>query len=219
MRLVLISDTHCQHDLLDIPPCDILIHAGDWTRKGSEFDTIDFLMWLESQTQAKNKIFISGNHDFYPEEEPEKFKELRNKWAPNATYLEEDSAVIGGYKFYGSPITPWFHSWAFNRVRGDEIRQHWDLIPDDTDVLITHGPALGYGDKLSKYGSEPGARVGCADLLHTIDFRLRQLKLHVYGHIHEGFGTYVHKGITMANAAVLSDRYELKNPAIVFDLP
>tara|TARA_Y100000296_G_C5174834_1_gene259491 strand:- start:2061 stop:2591 length:531 start_codon:yes stop_codon:yes gene_type:complete len=55
-------------------------------------------------------------------------------------YLNDSSITIDGIKFWGSPIQPWFHDWAFNRKRGNEIRKHWELIPTNTDVLLTHGP-------------------------------------------------------------------------------
>lgn len=217
MKLVCISDTHCQHEGLVIPECDVLIHAGDWTKKGSAHQTINFLRWFESQRQAKNKIFISGNHDFLPANHPILFAELLLTHAPNCTYLEEEEVSLGGLKIYGSPITPKFYNWAFNRERGAQIQAHWDQIPADTDILITHCPVRGYGDILSERGSEPGAHAGCEDLLKTIDSRLTKLKLHISGHIHEGYGTYQRGSLTLINVSSLDDRYVLTNPPIVID--
>jgi predicted phosphodiesterase len=219
MKLVLISDTHCQHEGLDIPLCDVLVHAGDWTGRGSERQTVEFLKWFEAQTQATNRVFIAGNHDFYPERFPSEFRALVKQHAPSCTYLQDESAVIMGRKFYGSPISPWFCDWAFNRYRGSDIQRHWDLIPDDVDVLVTHGPVLGYGDKLSEHGSQPGANVGCVNLLNTIEWRLHNLKLHVSGHIHEGAGTYKHGDITLVNASVLDEHYRMRNAPVVVELP
>jgi Icc-related predicted phosphoesterase len=219
MKLVLISDTHCQHGALDMPEADVLVHAGDWTGGGSEQHTVEFLIWLESQKQAKNRVFISGNHDFYPERHPAEFRKLVAEYAPTCIYLEDESVVISGYKFHGSPVSPWFQDWAFNRFRGNEIQGHWDMIPDDVEVLITHGPVSGYGDKLSKYGSEPGEHVGCANLLLTIEKRLKKLQLHISGHIHEGAGIYQHGNLTLINASVLDERYRMKNKPLVIMLP
>ncbi|CAM6003864.1 unnamed protein product [Sphagnum balticum] len=207
-----------QHGALSLPSGDMLIHAGDWTHRGSENHTIEFLEWLNKQNY-KYKPFIAGNHDFYPEQEPTKFRALVAKYAPTCIYLEDESIILDGYKVHGSPVSPWFCDWAFNRYRGKEIQEHWDMIPSDTEILITHGPIYGYGDKLSAYGSEPGERVGCRDLLNTIDTRLKDLKLYGSGHIHEGYGVYDHNGIAVVNASVLTDRYKLKNSPIVVSLP
>jgi Icc-related predicted phosphoesterase len=223
MKLALTSDTHCQHDRLTVPSCDVLIHAGDWTGRGKEWETIDFLKWFESQTQAKTRIFISGNHDFLCETHPSEFRELIAKHAPTCIYLEDEAVLINGRKFYGSPVSPWFHSWAFNAHRGQEIQEYWAKIPADTNVLITHGPVLGYGDKLSRWGSEPGKHIGCADLLDTINTRLTHLELHVSGHIHEGAGTYEHYSpfgrVRLVNASALDDHYDFAHEPTVIELP
>jgi Icc-related predicted phosphoesterase len=219
MRLILISDTHNQHKALTIPGCDILIHAGDFTSRGEENRTIEFLEWFEAQKQCKNRVYVAGNHDFMCERDPAKFLNLHEKYAPTCVYLEDQSIVVEGYKIHGSPISPWFMDWAFNRHRGADIQKHWDLIPGDTEILVTHGPVLGYGDKLSQYGSEPGKNIGCADLLKTIDSRLKILRLVVTAHIHEGSGVYAHGDIIVVNASVLDERYRMKNPPRMIDLP
>jgi Icc-related predicted phosphoesterase len=201
-----------------MPDGDVLIHSGDWTSKGSERHTVEFLEWFEAQ-RYPHKLFIAGNHDFYPENEPSAFRKLVALHAPSCTYLEDESVVIDGYKFHGSPVSPWFCDWAFNRFRGKQIQMHWDLIPSDTEVLITHGPVYGHGDELSKWGSDPGAHVGCANLLETINTRLKDLKLHVSGHIHEGAGTYQHGNVTLVNASVLDEHYRMRHAPTVIALP
>ena len=62
-------------------------------------------------------------------------------------YLEDSSCEVLGYKIWGSPWTPWFCDWGFNARRGEESKSHWDKIPNDTDIILTHGPPLGFGDK------------------------------------------------------------------------
>lgn len=219
IKIVCISDTHCQHKALTIPPCDILIHAGDFTHRGEEHLTVEFLEWFENQAQCTNRVFVSGNHDFLDERDPVKFRELVKLYAPTSIYLNDESIIVDGYKIHGSPISPRFHDWAFNRHRGQEIQQHWDMIPDDVEILITHSPVLGYGDKLSPYGSEPGKNIGCENLLQTIDSRLNKLRLTITGHIHEGAGTYKHGEIIVVNASVLDERYRMRNKPIVVILP
>ncbi len=221
-RIVCISDTHTQHAKLNLPAADILIHSGDWTHRGEQNNTIRFLKWFEKQ-DYKHKIFIAGNHDFYPDKTYVDFMRLVKIHAPSCTYLQDETIVAEGFKIHGSPVTPYFGNWAFNR-RENEIQKHWDMIPDDTQILVTHGPPYGFGDRLGANGSQPFERVGCLNLLKTIDTRLFNLNLHVYGHIHEGYGQYVHYGgrhpgtTMMVNASVLNDLYNLVNEPVLLEL-
>ena len=69
---------------------------------------------------------------------------------------------------------------AFNLPRGQAILEKWNQIPEDVDILVTHGPPLGHGDRLIS-----GGRAGCVELLSTIQKRVKP-KFHIFGHIHEG---------------------------------
>jgi predicted phosphohydrolase len=198
MRIVLISDTHGQHDGLRLPPGDLLIHAGDFSAKGRLQEVTDFMQWLTKQPHA-HKVLIAGNHDFMAEQDPALFLSLI---PPNVIYLNDSGTEIDGLKIWGSPIQPWFYDWAFNRQRGADIRKHWDLIPTDTDILVTHGPPHGVRDK-----TVDGTLVGCADLMAKV--QEIQPKLHVFGHIHEAHGTELHGKTTFVNASVLNLRYML----------
>jgi len=130
----------------------------------------------------------------------------------NCTYLEDTSTTIYGLKFYGSPWQPEFCGWGFNLKRGRTILDKWDLIPDDTDVLVTHGPPVGYGDLTTT-----GQRAGCVDLLHTVQKRVRP-KYHIYGHIHEGYGVRSDGKTVFVNASTCDLAYSPKNKPIVFDI-
>ena len=44
----------------------------------------------------------------------------------------------------GTPWQPEFGGWAFNLKRGEECVQKWNLIPRDTDVLVTHRYSRGH---------------------------------------------------------------------------
>lgn len=226
MRLVCISDTHNQHGKVDLPDGDVLIHAGDWTGTGTQKQVISFIRWFASQPH-KHKILIAGNHEvtldlpfyqtywhnFHPKcalpSGHIKSYVLREE---GIHYLEDTEVVIDGVKFYGSPHQPSFGCWAFGVDRGSSIRSVWSDIPEDTDVLITHGPPYGYGDLL-----DIGERVGCKDLLEEITTRIKP-KAHIYGHIHEGYGTYDLKGIKLINAAVCDHHYLMNNKPIVYNL-
>lgn len=160
-------------------------------------------------------IVIAGNHDFFAQEDAEYVKQIL-MIDGRAIYLQDEAITLGGVKFYGSPWTPKFFNWAFMKDRGFPIRAMWDKIPDDTNVLITHGPPRGILDTAQ---SEPHA--GCDDLLNRVK-ELPNLKLHVSGHLHGGYGT--HKWIdpkhpvTFVNAAQLNDFYQMTHQPIVVEL-
>jgi len=208
LKFVAISDTHCRHRQVKLPAGDVLLHAGDLTYKGEKTEVIDFLAWFAKQP-FKHKIFIAGNHDFYFEREKEN---AINAIIPEGvTYLNDSECIVDNIKIWGSPITPWFYNWAFNRKRGAPIRKHWSKIPPDTQLVITHGPAFGMLD--SALGDK---HAGCIDLLKTIQGI--KPKVHVCGHIHESWGKLERDGIKYINASVLNEAYELVNKPVVFEL-
>lgn len=212
MRIVCISDTHSMHDdIKEIPDGDILVHAGDCLGRGSIFDLEDFNVWLGEQTHP-HKILIAGNHDWCFQTRPEEARDM----VTNAIYLEDSGVSIGGLKFWGSPVTPTFRNWAFNRDRGSEIAKHWALIPDDTDVLITHGPPHGILDMVMQNDME--LEVGCEDLKERID--QLSLKAHIFGHIHESYGsdTRAKDGMIFVNACSCTKAYQAVNAPIIIDV-
>ena len=113
---------------------------------------IDFLEWFSIQP-AKYKIYIAGNHELSYQKDPG-FKYQMIGQFPGVKYLESKGVTIDGVKFYGSPYTPMFYDWAFMLDRGESIAQEWENIPDDTNVLITHGPGFG-----SQSGTAPSGVV------------------------------------------------------------
>ncbi len=195
VRLVVISDTHGLLEGLQIPEGDILVHAGDLTGYG-ELDQVGAFNAFLGGLPHRQKVVIAGNHDFCFERRPSEARALLT----NCIYLQDEAITLMGLRFYGSPWQPWFYDWAFNLGRGPEIRAKWDLIPAGTDVLITHGPPWGHGDLTDR-----GERVGCQDLLEAIR-RLRPA-LHLFGHIHEGYGLTREGGIVCVNASICDSRY------------
>lgn len=183
-KIISISDTHSKHREVEIPECDILIHAGDFTyfSKGGENEIFDFLLWFNEQP-AKHKVFIAGNHEILWESKEEYFK---NKIPEGIHYLNDSMVEIDGIKIWGSPITPTFYNWGFNKNKGDDILNHWNLIPENIDILVTHGPPKGILDNSN------GEQVGCNDLLDTLH-NLPELKLHIFGHIHTSYGKTIRK--------------------------
>lgn len=206
MRLVLISDTHCQHRRLTVPEGDVLVHAGDFCSSGKASQARAFADWLEAQPH-RHKVVIAGNHDRSLELDPA----LGPRLFRRATYLFDSETEIAGVRFHGSPWQPWFLDWAFNLPRGEPLRKKWALIDSAVDVLITHGPPMGVLDLTFR-----GEHVGCEELALAVA-RLRP-KLHVFGHIHEGYGT-LRVGPTLhVNASSCTLSYEPKNTPIVVDL-
>lgn len=215
MKICLISDTHAQHRKLVIPECDILVHAGDITYKGELKVIEDFASWLKEQP-AKNKVVIFGNHELGMEYGPKRDPAIKLIQDSGSIYLEDSGVTIDGINFWGSPITPFFFDWAFNRQRGKDIKSHWDRISDNTNVLITHGPPYMIRDEVQR-GVFDTKNVGCVDLLNRIS-DLSHLVLHVFGHIHGGYGSTKIDQCTFVNASSCTEAYKPTNPPIVVEI-
>lgn len=215
MRIVAISDTHGFHDALTLPEGDLLVHAGDWSRRGSEEESRAFLAWLGRQPH-RDKVLVAGNHDWFFQREPAAARALI---PPGVTWLQDEGATLGGVRLWGSPWTPEFCQWAFMLPRGGALRARWERIPTGTDVLITHGPPYGHGDAARLTERLPPRAVGCLELLLAV--RRVRPRLHVFGHIHEGHGTSRSDELqdtVFLNAAVCTVDYEPLNPPLVVDL-
>lgn len=212
MRLVCLSDTHSMHRQIEVPDGDVLIHAGDCLGVGT-LDEVDELNdWLGSLPH-RHKILIAGNHDWCFQNEPE----AAQSRITHAVYLQDSGVTIDGLRFWGSPWTPVFFDWAFNLERGTPLAQRWAQIPEQTDVLVTHGPPAGILDEVPAglTGSHTES-VGCADLLAVVE--QMQPPIHVFGHIHEGYGRYDWNGTLFVNASICRANYKPLNPPIVLDL-
>lgn len=209
MRLVCISDTHNQHAKrpIPVPDGDVLIHAGDATLQGTLAEIKFFGEWLRALPH-KHKIFVAGNHDWGFQMDK---KRSLAALPYGVKYLEDSGCEIDGLRFWGSPWQPWFMSWAFNLPRGEALKKHWDLIPDNTDILITHAPPLGIMDYVAR-----DENVGCQDMLDAV-IRIRP-RFHIFGHIHSGYGRCESDGTTFINASLCDEQYVPSNPAIVIDV-
>jgi Icc-related predicted phosphoesterase len=218
MRLTFISDTHTKHHQLtnDLIGGDLLIHAGDSTSRGYEFEIKNFIEWFNGLDNYTHKIFIAGNHDWGFQTNTNMCNDLL-KLNNNVTYLEDNLEIIGtdyesSVKVWGSPWQPTFYNWAFNLPRnGEELKEKWDLIPNDIDILITHGPPYGILD-VSSYG---GVNAGCELLMESV--MVKKPKIHIFGHIHSDFGYKYHNGIHFINASMLDERYNYSRKPVTFD--
>ena len=214
MRFVCISDTHNCNEIVSVPDGDVLIHAGDATTSGTLDEIERFFEWLDALPH-KHKILIAGNHDWGFQLQP---KRVRGLVPGSVTYLQDSSSDIDGLTFYGSPWQPRFFDWAFNLNRGREMAEKWAMIPEDTDVLITHGPPQGILDEVeTKFGA---SHEGCEELRKRVESlaQVGKLKLHVFGHIHSGYGVHEEFGVKFVNASTCDEEYQPTRSPIVIDL-
>jgi Icc-related predicted phosphoesterase len=217
---VLILALADQHGLLpEIEPCDVVVIAGDicpleddTPEYQAHWLNVTFRAWLE-QLPAKHVVGIAGNHDFVFLEPPEVCRDL--PW----TYLRDSGTEVAGLRFYGTPWIPTLGGWAFEADEETELGHVFSLIPENLDVLICHGPPYGFGDRallLGGHGPDSFEHAGSRALLKAID-RARP-RLVVFGHIHEDHGQWERGSITLANVAVLNERYEPSRPPTHFHL-
>ena len=185
IRVVCMSDTHSQHDKAEhsAPPGDVFIHTGDFTNYGRREKVQRFNAWLATLPH-KHKIVIAGNHEItfdpksfanceakkkifganFDTESPEvntfpNFAQLLT----NCIYLEDSGVEVLGLKIYGTPWVPGFGSeWGFTLMSEWERLERWRLVPADTDLLLTHCPPLGIGDRA---GHNRDSNIGCPQLL------------------------------------------------------
>ena len=193
MRIVAVADTHLFTDTLpSIPEGDLFIHAGDLLRKGDLTELEQGLDWLKTLS-FQYKILVAGNHDGCFEKKRQRDYARQITREAGVIYLEDSSTTIEGIKLWGSPWQPAYNNWAFNLPRGEKLMKRWKLIPSDVDILITHSPPRGYGDR-----SPSASRYGCTALAQRIT-EVRP-KLHVFGHIHQDGGLWKTDDITYLNA-------------------
>jgi len=239
MRITHISDTHNHHNKLqeDLPGGDLLIHSGDLSSIGRRSEVERFIKWFNKIDNYTYKVFIAGNHDLSFESEAlqrrkaEWFDGLKEYDTPadeakpqwlcellelgltdGVFYLENESITIDGVKIWGSPCSPTFgRDWAFNVNRGADSIQLWNQIPEDTDIVITHGPMYGALD--TAYNS--GLPVGCEDLYNRL--QIVKPHLHFCGHVHEGYGYKQIGDMYSFNGASVSLEYQYRNKPISFD--
>jgi len=220
MIVTFISDTHNkQHEITSqLPGGDLLVFAGDMTSMGKDYEIEEWMDWFYSLDHYGTKICIAGNHDFFFEKHPDKVEALINQYDDEINYLEDSSLWLSidgsdqNVHIYGSPWQPEFCNWAFNLPRmGDELDKVWHQIPEDVDILVTHGPACGYLDQvIGRYEN-----LGC----ELLTDRIKEIKpkIHVCGHIHSGYGYQFDGNTHFFNASVLDERYNYTQKPMTID--
>jgi Icc-related predicted phosphoesterase len=199
-KLVLCSDTHELHNRLSWPEGDILVHAGDFTMIGEPEKIEEFGKWLRDSPFSAI-VIIAGNHDILFQKMPEKARKLLSKH-DKIYYLEDGGCRVESVSFYGTPWQPEFGpGWAFTLDSEEELNKKWQYIPSDVQVLITHGPPAGILDF-----TVDGKHVGSTSLLTEINQRIKP-QLHLFGHIHEGYGICRTGEVTFVNASICNPNY------------
>jgi Icc-related predicted phosphoesterase len=210
MKIVAISDTHTMEDQITIPECDMLIHAGDISYMGRwTNEVLPFLEWFAVQP-AKHKILICGNHEVHISKAPallvDKCKEL------GIEYLRNGHTVKDGKMIFGSPYSVKFGNWSYG-LHDEDLQAVWNMINPLTEILIVHGPPHMILD-----ATLDGDNAGSTTLAEHIK-TLPNLKLVVFGHIHEAKGILIKDGVVYVNAAIAGyPRYENLSQPIVLEL-
>lgn len=206
ISITAVSDLHGYQP--ELPGGDLLLVAGDLTARDQPEEYEKFLEWAIDQHYQK-VVCIAGNHD------NETNEEMIGQYA-NFQYLQDSGTEFECLKIWGSPWTAWFHGInpkcaAFTKKHDDDLKKKWDLIPDDTDILITHSPPLGIMDACSHT-----FRAGSKSLTDRV--MELNLRLHVFGHIHEGYGEIKIGKTRLVNASHVNRMYKNVNEPITVEL-
>lgn len=210
MRIIAFSDIHGRQDdkklnlWFNFHPADLLIFAGDLQRNQTTDFGREFLLWFH-ELDYPNKILVLGNHDGHYVDIFQAALQYSD-----ITILNNTGINFNGIKIYGSPHSVEFGSWWF-MMKDDELTKLWELIPDDTDILITHGPPFGILDY-----TFDGHTTGSKTLFKRIS-QLNYLKYHIFGHIHESYGIQNISGKTFLNVSLLNEKYLLVNEPTIID--
>lgn len=220
MKLWFISDTHNEHEGLQIPTdIDLVIHCGDESTAGDcEANAVEarrFLEWYAA-LEIPAKVLVPGNHSTSIEQGL-----IRPASFPRITFLIHEPMHWRGLKLFGSPFTPKFFEWAYMKPRS-QLEAVWRTIPQDTDILITHGPPKGIMDVTRDIGSRQPLHVGSQSLTEQVETRIKP-QIHAFGHIHDepdidNHGTLTRHGTQFINCACCDVFGRLKNHGVVVDI-
>jgi|JI9StandDraft_2_1071091.scaffolds.fasta_scaffold03007_2 Icc-related predicted phosphoesterase len=220
MRVWFISDTHNHHTELRIPSdIQIVVHCGDESESGNEWfnepEAREFFDWY-SDLPIAIKVFVPGNHSTAIEKglvSPTDY--------PQVHFLIHRSMEVHGLNFFGTPFTPKFFNWSYMRSR-EELDFVWQTIPDQVDILISHGPPKGFLDVTCDMHTRAPIHVGSNSLTKHVTQRIKPM-IHAFGHIHDekeirNFGHVLDKGTNFINCSCCDVANQLVNHGFVVQL-
>lgn len=218
IKVAVISDTHNRAEKLIMPSADILIHCGDYSSRGCEYELEDFKYWIDSVSHLyKHIILVPGNHDRIFQAEEQQSRLILN----NVTVLIDEYVEILGLRIYGTPYQPFFNNWAFN-LKGKALHDKYRKIPDKLDILITHSPPKGILDSVRQVFDRK-TKTYLEHVSYGSEFLYKQVvkkqpRFHFFGHIHDSFGVFNSGTTVFANASSCSEKYEITNQVLVFEI-
>lgn len=188
---------------------DLLLVCGDLTAWDDPSEYEELNKWLAGVPYEK-VVVIAGNHDMCIEREQAKIEQT-----DKVCYLENSGTEFKGMKIWGSPNTQIFYGVApnykaFMRMEV-HLREMWELIPDDTDILLSHGPGYGLHDVVYRTDEN----MGSVSLGKWLARHKDALKLFACGHIHEGYGMVkAGGGPAFVNCSLMNMDYEPVNKPV-----
>lgn len=214
VRIVHVSDTHNHHQLVSLPPGDLLLHTGDLVANYGKEDTgVHFesaLCWLAAASKRYEAVmFIAGNHDTLLDTREYGWSALAQTAQTqlacflaehrNVHYLKNSRATFRGIQVWGSPVCvsrletehKRYYSDAFERT-ASERSELWCTPRPPADILMTHTPP---GHILGTGCHELHRAIYGEGSIHTPP------QLHVFGHDHGGFGVHYDGRTVFMNAA------------------
>lgn len=217
MRIWFISDTHGAHRDLDVPDVDMVIHCGDESNNRNPHQNhphaFEFFRWYRN-LPIKHKVYVPGNHStavWFGLIDPGDFPEIK--------FLIHQFAEIGGLKIFGSPYTPTFGDWAYMKKRS-QMAAVWESIPEEVDVLVTHGPPKGVLDLTTDLTDNRPVQVGCKSLMNAV--LSVAPRIHAFGHIHDE-DTFLNYGVlkrdltTFVNCSCMDLKYRLVHNGFILN--
>lgn len=221
-KICCISDLH-GYLPKDIEPCDIVLICGDISPLNMQFNAMLMSIWLDSEFKqwafslpCKKVLFIAGNHDAFFEGR----YDLVKKMFPNedkVTYLCDELYNFEGLEIWGTPFCSIFGTWPFMR-NPYFLREHFKLIPEGVDILMTHDAPYGVSDVLlQKTAWCTEGHIGNPELREAI--LEKSPKYNVHGHLHSTSHEWERLGATMVTNCSLNDEYyEVKYAPIYFEI-
>jgi Icc-related predicted phosphoesterase len=219
MKIWFISDTHNEHEKLRVPEADWVIHCGDESTHGNawlnEPEARRFFEWY-AELPIPSKIYVPGNHSLAVENGL-----IQASDYPSIRFLIHEQLEIQGLRVFGSPYTPRFHDWAYMKKR-TQLDQVWQTIPEETDILVTHGPPKGVLDLTHDSESGGLVQVGCMALRRHVETRIKP-RVHAFGHLHDekgisNFGMYTRGETQFLNCSCCDLSGQLRNNGWVLEM-